>query len=475
MKNDIRFRIKQIESEYPVATIEYEGIKIWPFIRSAIFLSYLKSGESTVERKKSLNYQLSKTSRFFRILMTTSLSILFKKKSSILFTNDLGSELRYIDGKLVDIFAIPAMDYEKDITPIVFKTRSSSITAFPRYINSDFFLILAKLYSFIKKINKKKVVYRQILINIVSNLNIKFDIDKYILYIFSFIAVFRSYFKLIKPKNIFLICYYSLDTMTASYVAKEKKISVIELQHGVIPNAHPPYITEENIEPNPYPNYLFSFGERFGKFVSPFIYNSNNIFIIGNYYIDYIKKNKDKNKILFFKKYNNISSRIIITVAGQTLLDNKTLEFVEGILEFRYDICFIYIPRIMTSELLHYSHTNIFIETELDVYQCMQNSHITSTVNSTCAVESLVFGTPVILMNIQGMAKAWYSDFFSSSDAVFYANTPEEYVSCIDSAMNKDRKQIASEAMCYYAENQHECTRKAFEKLDEYSKRDTKK
>jgi hypothetical protein len=469
MKNDLKTRIKKIESEYPVATIEYKGMKIWPFIRSAIFISYFL--ESTVKNNKSWNYQLSKIGRILRAIKTTSLNILIKKRSSVLFTDDGSSGLRYIDGKLVDIFAIPVINYEKDLIPIVLNTRSVSITAFARYINSDFFLMWAKLYSCIKKNNKEKIINKWVLDKIVSDLNIRFDVDKSIFLIFSFLAIFRLYFKLIKPQKIFLICYYGIAKMAASYVAKEMKIPIIELQHGVIYDGHPPYFTEVNIEPNPYPDYLFVFGETYKKFVSPFICNPSNIFIIGNYYTDYIKRNKTKNKNLFFTKYNNISSQIIITVAGITELDDKMLEFIEGILESRYDVCFIYIPRIITSKLIHYSHTNIFIETELDVYQCMQNSYITSTVNSTCAIESLVFGTPVILINIQNLARSVYADFFLSSDAVFYADTPEEYASCITLAINRDRKQIALDSICYYAENPQECTQKAFERLIEHTKR----
>lgn len=471
MKTDLRTKIRQIETEYPVGTIEYKGIKIWPFIRTAIFLSYFRSEELTVKENRSWKYKFSQIGRILRILRTTSLCVLFKKNTSVLFTDDAGSEIRYIDEKVVDIFAFPITNYEKDIIPIVIKMRSESITAFKHYVNSDLFILLSKLYLCIINIDKKNIVNKQVLVKIIFDLKIVFDIDKNIANIISLLVIFRLYFKLIRPKNIFLICYYDIDKMAASYVAKEMNIPVIELQHGIIANRYPPYFTEVSIIPNPYPDYLFCFGEAYKKFVSPFIYDSKNIFTIGSYYIDYIKKNKDKNKELFFKKYSNTSSRIIITVAGQTIFDIKMLEFIEKVSEICRDIYFIYIPRNMDSGFMQYSHDNICIETELDVYQCMQNSHISSTVSSTCAVESFAFGTPVILMNIQNFAKVCYSDFFSPSDAVFYADTPEEYVSCIATAINKDRKQISSDATYYYTENPQECTRKAFEKLTEHNKR----
>jgi hypothetical protein len=469
MKDDTKLRMKQIETEYPVETIEYKGIKLWPLIQHEIFVAYHyhSSGTSISKEKSAWESFLSKLGCGLYALRTTSLSILLKKHGAILFTDNGRSELRYIDGKLTDVFATPILDYEKNIIPIVTKIRKEDATPsfFSQDIDSNFFIVLAKLYSYIKKFNRESVVNRQILVRIISDLQMEFNIDKYISSIVSFLGVFRIYFRLIKPRKIFLACRTGTEREAASYAAKEMKIPVIELQHGAISNGHLAYITYANIEPNPYPDYLFCFGEGFKKFVSPFICDAKNIFVVGNYYIDYIKRIKDKNKELFRQKYPNINSQVIITVASQCMFIDAEIEFLEKVLEFRQDIYFIYVPRETTQKLTCYLHENISIETELDVYQCMQNSHITSTVFSSCTVESLVFGTPVILMNIQNWAKFLYSEFFSPSDAVFYANTPEEYVSYIALAINKDRKQIASDATLYYAENPKKCTEQAFEKL----------
>jgi hypothetical protein len=473
VKSDWIDRLKQAEQVYQVETIECNGIKIWPFIRWAIFDTYFRSEDLILKESKSKNNDFLKIKRGLRAIRTTSLNILLKKNASILFTDDSPSALRCMDGELVDIIAVPvfASIRKKDLVPIVTKVRTmTAVTVFSQYVNTEFFSILVKLYSYIKSKDVKSVVNRQILDQIVSDLQIEFDIDRYLLTVCSFVSVFRIYFGLIKPKKIFLNCYYGMDRMAASYVGKEMDIPVIELQHGVITSRHLAYFTSVNIEPNPYPSYLFCFGERFKKFVSPFICDAKNVFVTGNYYIDYIKRNEAKNRALFIKKYSNISSKKIVTVAGQDIFDNYVLEFIEKISEFHCDIYFIYIPRIMSPELVHYSHKDISIETELDVYQCMQNSHITSTVYSTCAIESLAFGTPVILINIQNLAKSIYADFFSPSDAVFYADTPEEYVSCITAAVNRDREQIASDAVYYYAENLQKCTKEAFEKITKYSK-----
>jgi hypothetical protein len=463
MKNDLRIKIKHVELEYPVETIEYSGIKIWPFIRSELFKSYFSSGDFQVSTNDSQTSVFSKIKRIFLTLRTTSLSTLFKKKSAVLFTDD-GSGLRYLNGKLTDIFAISVLTHEKDLIPIVRKERTPSITAFLHYINNEFFSILTNFYLLIKRNITKKIINKQILTKIISDLQIEFDLDKYLSRVLSFLAVFRLYFNIIKPKKVFLVCYCGIEKMAASYIAKTMNIPVIELQHGVISNEHYSYITKINITPNPYPNYLLCFGEGFKKFVSHFICKQENIFVTGNHYIDFLRKTKDRN--LFSKKYSNNNSQLLVTVAGQSEFDNLILEFIGEILKFRQDIYFIYVPRDLIPELIRFSHANISIETELSIYQCMQNSHITSTVYSSCAVESLALGTPVILINIQKAAKVFYSDFFLPSDAVFYADTPEEYVSHITAALNRNREQIALDALYYYADNSRERTAKALETIN---------
>jgi hypothetical protein len=465
---DFFTKMLEIEQNYPVETIEYKGIKIWPFIRFQIHQIYRSFGVSGVRKSMPPRNRIASYIKdLLRMLITVSPKVLFLKNAAMLFTDD-GSGLRHINGEMVDIFAVPIFDHEKKIIPIVIKKHPRYRTAFTSYINSFLLSILVKLCSCTEKLNSKKMYNMHILINIISELEIKYNIDKNILQIYSYITIFRRYFTFIRPTKLFVACYYGVDRMTASYVAKEIGIPVIELQHGVIYNRHFAYVTKVDIQKNPYPDYVFCFGEGYKKWISPYICKSANIFIVGNYYINFIKQRSDRNKKLFLEKYLHITSRIVVTVAGLDELDNEILDFIEQVSIICPKIYFIYIPRTVSSEHMNYTHVNISIERELDIYQCMQNSHIMSTVNSTCVVESLALGTPVILIDIQGRAKFSYGDFFSPSDAVFYAETPEEYILCIADALKRDRKQISSDATYYYAENPQERTWEAFKILNEH-------
>ncbi|GHV78824.1 hypothetical protein AGMMS49944_06150 [Spirochaetia bacterium] len=304
-------------------------------------------------------------------------------------------------------------------------------------------------------------------------MGIEVDVDKYISDMYSSIVFYRKYFRFIKPSKIYVVCYYDRYSMAAFYAAKEMGIPVIEVQHGLINKVHFAYIANKLIEPNPYPDYLFCFSETFKNIVSSNIYKSESIFVTGRYYIDLIKMRKEKNYNLFLKKHGKFKDKIIITVADNNLveIDNKLLDMIKTMASSRSDIMYIYKPRIMTENYLYFSHPNVTIEEDLDVYQCMQNSHITTTVASTIAMESLVFGTPVILLNINNLAKMYLSELFSPVNSVYYADTTEEYLSYIPEVLSIDRSKVAVEGTCFYADNHAERIKEAIETINDIASR----
>jgi hypothetical protein len=466
MKLDATDKICAIESKYPVETIEYKGIKIWPFIRVAIAMKYMYSDET--EYISSLKKGVfSKIAAVFIAIVTTSFDIFFKKNAAVIFTHDSIGVIRIVDGIHIDSFSGGIANFEKSSIPIVLKQEPAQITAFSKYINNIIFLFLMKLQSYSTRVNAKQITNSKIIDEITTELGIKFNFIKNVSVIYSYIIIFRKYFNSIKPLRLYILCYYSTEGMTACYVAKQMNIPTIELQHGVISNAHYAYTASKGIYPNPYPESLFCFGEGFRKYISSYIYKPENIYITGRYYFDVIISKREEFRQLFERQYQDLNSKIIVTVAGQVQLDRECLGFIEQVTLLRHDIYFIYVPRKITPYIANYTHKNIMIEKKLDIYQCMQNSHCSSTVFSTCAIESLIFGTPVILINIDGYAKKFYSDFFSSVTSVFYADTPEEYVSYISDALNKDREQVATEGKLFYADGHIERVKKSLEEIIE--------
>ena len=232
------------------------------------------------------------------------------------------------------------------------------------------------------------------------------------------------------------------------------------MQHGVINGQHIAYTSFKSFDITPYPDYLLVFGDRFKLEISKNIYYKDSVFTVGSYYIDLMRQEADTNKCLFEKKYGFLKDKIIITVASQYDIDKAILTFVEQTAKLDSRLFFVFVPRFVKDYHRSYKNDRIVIETELDIYQCMQNSHVTSAVLSTCAIESLAFGTPVVLMDIDGLAQFAYGKFFEGILSVLYAPKPEGFIGKINEAVQFDRNVVREEGNLFFADNHEERLKK---------------
>lgn len=446
-KLDTLEKLKYIEEKYPVESIEYKGVKIWPFIRSALFDSYYFSDENSTS---SPIVGGGKLKRVYYALKNTSISLFFKRNAGIIFTDDIG--MKKCDGVYIDRIMQGVFNDEENILPIVIKMYANEVSSVTKYIQSDCISIFIKFISYFLPIKKCKIVAGDVLSDIISELNISFDCSNYLKTINAALTFYYFWFLIIKPKKIYVNCYYDILRMPSFFIAKKKNIPVIEMQHGSI-TAEPAYKASKYIPDHPYPDYLFVFGERFKLGVSENIYPRSSVFSVGSYYINLMLQSKEKNAELFNKKYVDIKDKIIITVASQYDIDKEVLDFIVEAANIDTNLLFIFIPRFVKDYHEKFKHECVSIETELDVYQCMQNSHITSAVVSTCAVESLAFGTPVVMMDIKGLASFNYKEFFSDIYSVFYADTPQEYIGLVYRALKLDRNSVQQEGNLFFADN----------------------
>ena len=461
-KLDTLEKIQYIENKYPIETIAYKNIKFWPFIRASLFDLYYYSDQKVKDGRGSRN-KLSNIVRLFRSIRYTSLPLLFKRYASIIFTDDVGMKNHdgiYIDRTMEGIFA-----FENRTIPVVIKMLPPEVISVVSYIHSDFFAILIRCFSYCFPIRKNHIRAESVLMDILSELQIQFDFYKYIRIINAALCFYNMWFAVIKPKKIYINCYYDILRMPAFFIAKKRNIPVIEVQHGSI-TTEPAYKAFKYVAPNPYPDYLLVFGDRFKLGVSEHIYHKNSIFTVGSYYIDLMRQEVDINKRLFEKKYGFLKDKIIITVASQYDIDRDILTFVEQAAKLDSRVFFIFVPRFVNDYHRSYKNDSIVIETELDVYQCMQNSHITSAVLSTCAIESLAFGTSVVLMNIDGLAQFSYGEFFKGFLSVLYTDSPEDFIEKIQQAIQFDRNVVREEGNLFFVDNHKKRLKQALSDIE---------
>lgn len=461
MKTDVIEKIKHIETTYLIEDIEYAGVKLWPFIRNDIFMAYYYSDQSI---DISVTEKQSKLRRVFKALKLTSFLTMFKTGAAIIFTDDVG--MKKYKGRYIDRIMQGLFDLERKTIPVITKLCSAEVVSITKYVHSDIIIIFITLFSFFSPVKQEKIFGESILQGIIRELNITFDYLKNIKLVVGGLKFYNVYFKAIKPSKIYINSYYDCYRMPAYYIAKDRHIPVIEMQHGEINDKHTAYISFKSFDSNPYPDYLLVFGDRFKLGVSEHIYRKNSVFTVGSYYINLMCRELDVNKRLFAKKYGLLKDKIIITVASQYDIDRDILTFVEQAAKLDSCLFFIFIPRFVKDYHRSYKNDSIVIETELDVYQCMQNSHITSAVLSTCAIESLTFGTPVVLMNIDGLAQFSYGEFFKGFLSVLYADSPEDFIEKIQQAIQFDRNVVREEGNLFFADNYEERLKKALFEIE---------
>ena len=164
----------------------------------------------------------------------------------------------------------------------------------------------------------------------------------YSLHIKQFIAqiiIYKIIFYIYKPKAIFLTCYYGKEGILLA--AKNRKIPVIEIQHGIIGYKHPAY-NHKILARDYYPDYLLTFGEsEVNEPSENFIFKNTQVYAIGSHYINYIGNKKTSNPIeTLIKKYD-----FSIAVTMQSTIEEELLEFIKKAANLDEKILYLLLPR----------------------------------------------------------------------------------------------------------------------------------
>jgi hypothetical protein len=97
---------------------------------------------------------------------------------------------------------------------------------------------------------------------------------------------------------------------------------------------------------------------------------------------------------------------------------------------------FIFVPRKdHTFSFKNKLPENIILNSKIDLYTNTRFSDFHSSVYSSFASEALFLETPNIMINIQGLSRAYFSDVFKNNALVKFVETPEEYANLIQNWM----------------------------------------
>jgi len=218
---------------------------------------------------------------------------------------------KFINGKFVDTFTdhiAQKLPNSWKIEYTLSQHRSKTQIPFKRVSSMLMLLIFERFFS-ITLSNRKKIksIELQILSQFHSispkDVNIKRSVKKLLgqYYAMRFLLCFKH-----KPKVVFMVAAYSYYGYVKAL--KEKGVTIIELQHGVINRAHMGYVTYTKFPNYYFPDYLLSFGTNEAEICAlPNTFSTNTkVISVGSYIIDYYKYNFKSNAQLksIIEKYN---------------------------------------------------------------------------------------------------------------------------------------------------------------------------
>lgn len=275
--------------------------------------------------------------------------------------------------------------------------------------------------------------------------------------------IYKVLFRILKPKIIFLNCYY--DKQYIVKVANELGIKIVEIQHGVISTAHSAYYSELNLNTIYLPNYLLSFGEDLKRDKNEnFIYPKDNVLPVGNLYLDYLKESfvPDSNFKKIIKRY-----KYSVGVSLQWTNEDKLIDFINEVAIFCKDVVFILIPRNPYDS--KYANLklakNIILYPELDCYNIILHCDYHCTVYSTCLLEAPTLGIPNILINLENLTMKYMKDKVNSNNSII-VNSTEEMKDILSEPYQFTSEKVVQSNIKIFLNNYRENLKKALKLLE---------
>lgn len=449
--------IRKIEEQFPVEIITTNGLPVWQFLRN-IYADRLE--------KKELLYPKMKSTKIRNGLFNYFWQRQNRKKqfSAMLFTDTL--EERTIDGKITDKIAHPLLQYFGNDILIINHSlgkrhRNISDYAHRYYQDIQAFTIPAKFKQKYETIENK-----HLLTEINQYCQFSLDFQKFVNSFFALARIFQHRFVKVSPKIIFINCYFSLVHQAVILGAKRQKIKTVELQHGIISKMLTPYFPPKSIGKETFPDFFLSYGKSEKKRMSTSFILEENIIPVGNFYLERIKNQTadDATRAYFDDLHQNYQK--IITISSQNTIEKKLLAFIPNVAKRLPDVGFVFVPR----KYEKFSNPqnlpqNIIINSAVDLYWNARFSDIHATVFSSFALESLFLGTPTILIDLDGLAVAYYSEILGSNPVVIFAKTPEDFVKIVENWKLPSKKEIEQTAESLFAKNNEATIRRFLDEL----------
>ena len=380
-----------------------ENIKEWGFLR-VYFRKYFHKDSFSKNKEKNKKYLLKSLTFGFKN---------FLGKYDYLFFSD-SKERRKIENYYVDKYFDDIIERIKGKS-LLFELPAPKhfVNSKTKYIVSETWVyLLAKIISVFIKTKKIKEIDA-----ILNKENLKINYKTFFKDFYSKYFVYKFFLKLYKPKAVFVNCYYCRSALIKA--AKDLNIKVIEIQHGVI-KKHDMYKSYIKIDKSFVPDILLSWGKIDEELLI------KDIFPIGSWYINYLKKNLTKET-----KYQSLKEKYkyLVTVSLQDIDEKINKQFFRLLENLDKNVMFFLVPRTKIPDYKFSENIKVIKD---DCYKLLFNSDFHMSLYSSCAIEAPALGKPNILVNINNFAEKYFADL----EYTEIINNKDEFTKAINKLKN---------------------------------------
>tara|TARA_Y100000768_G_scaffold386098_1_gene373706 strand:- start:9718 stop:11034 length:1317 start_codon:yes stop_codon:yes gene_type:complete len=405
--------IREIEYQYDVEKIVSNNIPIWQFLRNIISdqpgdvkkINNLKKVYYLIKNKNWGNYRVS------------------KKYKYVLFT-DLREEVLE-NNQRFDKTSQNLIDLIVDDSIVVV---NPSGKIHPHTSNYKYNHMSTSFFHYIRwkrgLVGSTKIENKNDLHLILKKYHIDIDVNYYNRLFFTYVDIFSNWLKDVSPKAVFINCYYSLFHQALIFACKQKKITCIEIQHGLISNFHIQYSPKKFIGNHTMPNFLLSYNDYVKTLTNKNYIKPENIVPVGHYYLEKKIKDKCKNHSLTSDKYKKI-----IVVSTQNSLQKELIQKIEDVAKIKGNVLFIIKTR--DNRQVTSIYKNIKTSSQ-NIYSLIKKADMHISCYSTVALEASMMGTPTILININNMAKLYFDLIIKIYKNIEICDSTNEVIDKID-------------------------------------------
>lgn len=454
--------LQHAEKSVDVNRYTRKGIRLWPIFRNqtiGIFKNpdnYYLASEKTVQSKIGIKERLLNiycTNKFRKIFVDELHKSIARENIDIMLYSKYSTHTDQINGKWYDRFVDP---YFEELNTI-YSVKKIEISA-DQQVNKDVRSIdtiildqnFFKDYFFYKQKNDTELNLDLLTEEIskvtgIKYVNAKVNSSFYeIIYHRDF---FREVFKIIKPKFVFLKCYYENDSFGLILAAKEAGIKTVDIQHGKQGLYHPMYTHFTKIPKQGYellPDYFWNWGEESAYNIENWQNNkiSHKAIVGGNLWLakwkhsDFYtyKSAEEADFVESFKKYNKVILYAIQPLAKELVFPEHIIKAIHNSPENWIWLLRVHpFQKLSENEILKLiGNPKVKVEiqhsTSLPIYHLLKYvSHHITLWSSTC-FEANDFNIPTIISHEFGLKL--YEEHISKN--IFsYSVTTQEILSMI--------------------------------------------